>query len=380
MRVGINGYEAVVPRFGFDTDSGLPNRVGSGEFAYQLLKEIYNLKSKNDFFIYLPSSPTQDMPTEHENWKYEVFRAKKLWTLIGLGKKLFKNNEKLDVFYSPTHYLPLNFRVPSVISILDVSYMHFPKLFKKKDLMMLKYWGKYSIKKSKKIITISESSKSDIINLYKVPAHKVEVVYPGIKHESRITNHELDMEDLKEKFGIKNEYILFVGTLQPRKNIKRLIEAYSKLNTEATLVIVGKKGWQFEEIISSPEKYGVKPKVKFIENALDEDLSALYKHAEFFILPSLYEGFGLPVLEAMSYGCPVITSDVSSLPEAGGDAALYVDPESTEDITKKMQELLDDKELREKLIKKGHEQVKKFSWEKSAKETMKVIESVVKSS
>lgn len=373
MRIGINGYEAVVPRFGYDVDSGLPNRVGSGEFCFQLLKSLSKVDKKNNYFIYLPLSPTQDMPEESENWKYEVFSAKKLWTLIGLGKKLFKNENELDVFYSPTHYLPLNFKTPSVIAILDVSYLHFPNLFKKKDLFMLKYWGKYSIKKSKKIITISESSKNDIINLYKVPAHKIAVIYPGIKE---VRSNHLSMDDIKEKFEINNKYILFVGTLQPRKNITRLIEAFSKLKTDADLVIVGKKGWQYEEILEAPRKFEVKNRVKFIENALDEDLPSLYKNAEFFILPSLYEGFGLPVLEAMNYGCPVITSDVSSLPEAGGDAALYVDPENVEDISKKMQELLVDKDLRDRLIKKGHEQVKKFSWEKSAKETLKVLENL----
>lgn len=374
MRIGINGYESVVPRFGYDVDSGLPNRVGSGEFCYQLLNSLAKIDKKNEYFIYLPSSPTQDMPKETESWKYEVFTSKKLWTLIGLGKKLFSNENKLDVFYSPTHYLPLNFKVPSAISILDVSYAHFPKLFNKKDLAMLKYWGKYSIKKSKKIITISESSKNDIIKLYGVPAHKIAVVYPGIK-EIRHANH-LSMDELKEKFEIDKKYILFVGTLQPRKNIVKLIEAFSKLKSELDLVVVGRRGWQFDEIFEAPEKFGVKNRVKFIENANDDDLPSFYKNAEFFVLPSLYEGFGLPILEAMKYSCPVITSNISSLPEAGGDAALYVDPESLEEITKKMQELADDRELREKLVKKGHAQVEKFSWEKSAKETLKVLESL----
>lgn len=376
MNIGINGYEAVVPRFGFDKDSGLPNRVGSGEFSFQLIKAINDLKSKNDFYIYLPTSPTQDMPKEAENWKYEVFTSKKLWTLLGLGKKLFKNDEKLDVFYSPTLYLPLNLRVPSVLTVLDVSYMHFPKLFNKKDLFMLKYWGKYSIRSAKKIITISESSKNDIINLYGVGESKIEVIYPGIKKVSSSKYQVASMDELKEKFGIDKKYVLFVGTLQPRKNIVRLIEAFSKVDSELDLVIVGKKGWQYEEILSAPEKYGVKNKVKFIENAADEDLPHLYKSAKFFILPSLYEGFGLPVLEAMSYGCPVITSSVSSLPEAGGDGAFYVDPENVDDIKEKMQKLNDDKDLREELVKKGHRQIEKFSWEKSAKETLKVLESL----
>lgn len=373
MKIGINGYEAVVPRFGYDEDSGLPNRVGSGEFTYQLLHELNKLNSKHEFYIYLPSSPTQDMPKEHENWKYESFTSSKLWTMIGLGKKLFKNEQKLEVLYSPTVYLPLNLRVPTVTTVLDVSYLHFSDLFKKKDLLMLKYWGKYSISTAKKIITISESTKNDIIKAYGVRSQKIEVVYPGIKAKKSVSMTD---KELKEKYKIDGDFILFVGTLQPRKNIERLVEAYSKLKTDSKLVIVGKKGWQYEEILTSPEKYNVKGKVKFLHEVTDEDLPAFYKSAEFFVLPSLYEGFGLPVLEAMQYSCPVITSKVSSLPEAGGDAALYVDPENVDDIKEKMQKLNDDKNLREELVKKGHEQIKKFSWEKSAKETLKVIESL----
>ncbi len=171
--------------------------------------------------------------------------------------------------------------------------------------------------------------------------------------------------------------MLFVGTLQPRKNVVRLIEAFAKQdNKNIDLVIVGKKGWNYEEILQTPNRLGINDRVHFLHNVSNEDLPAFYKHAECFVLPSLYEGFGLPVLEAMKYGCPVITSDVSSLPEAGGDAALYCDPEDTESICSKMTELLKDKKLQEKLVKKGYEHVKKFSWEKSAKDVLSVLKQI----
>ena len=177
-----------------------------------------------------------------------------------------------------------------------------------------------------------------------------------------------------------NPYILFVGTIQPRKNIARLIEAYSMLdNKDLELYVVGKPGWMFEDIYKTPKKFGIENRVKFLDKVSDSELVELYKKAECFVLPSLYEGFGLPVLEAMKYGCPVITSNVSSLPEAGGDAALYVDPQSARDIKDKIEQLLGDKKLREDMIKKGYEQVKKFSWEKTARETLKVLEEVYSS-
>lgn len=374
MNIGINGFEAVVPRFGYNKDTGIPNRVGSSLYCFELLKNLEKIDKKNTYEIYLPQSPTNDLPKSSENWKYKVLPSRKMWTLTSLSFELMKNRS-LDVFFTPTHYLPLFAPKKSVVSILDVSYIYFPELFKKKDLIQLKKWTEYSANKSRKILTISSSSKSDIIKEYRVPEDKVEVIYPGI-NTSLGTGNTLKMEDIEKKFGIKSKYILFVGTIQPRKNIKRLIEAYSKIDTEVSLVIVGRRGWQYEEILNAPEVFGVKEKVKFIENVSDEDLPSLYKNAEFFILPSLYEGFGIPVLEAMNYGVPVITSKVSSLPEVGGDAALYIDPENVSDIASKMEKLLKDSDLRQELIKKGKKQKEKFSWEISAAQTLEVLEEV----
>jgi glycosyltransferase involved in cell wall biosynthesis len=373
MNIGINGFEAVVPRFGF-RENGLPNRVGSSEYCYQLLNNLQKIDNKNNYIIYLPTKVPADMPAENSRWKYDSFSVKKLWTLLGLGRKLSKNPDNLSVFFSPTHYLPLRVPVPSVISILDVSYHHYPALFNKKDLLQLKLWGRYSIMNAKKIITISQASKGDIIKLYKVNPEKISVVYPSAKPEGEIKK---TMTDLKKDFGIRGKYILFVGTLQPRKNVVKLIEAFSKLKEkEIQLLIIGKKGWQYDEILSAPEKFGILDRVVFLHSVTDEDLPSFYSNAQMFVLPSLYEGFGLPVLEAMQYSCPVITSSTSSLPEAGGDAALYVDPKDTADIAEKMQKLLDDTNLREELVKKGKEQVKKFSWENTAKETLRILEEV----
>lgn len=374
MKIGINGYEAVVPRFGYNKDTGLPNRVGSSVYCFELLTNLAKLDKENNYEIYMPQSPTNDLPKATDKWRYTVLPSRKMWTITSLSLNLLKNRS-LDVFFTPTHYLPIFSPKKSVVSILDVSYIYFPQLFKKKDLIQLKKWTKYSARKSDKILTISESSKSDIIKEYGVSGNKIEVIYPGI-NTSLPVNNKLKMEDLEKKFGIKNKYILFVGTLQPRKNIERLIEAYSKIETDVSLVIVGRRGWQFEEILNAPEKYNVKDKVLFLENVSDEDLPAIYRNAEFFILPSLYEGFGIPVLEAMSYETPVITSNVSSLPEVGGDAALYVDPNDADDIANKMKKLLGDNNLKKQLIEKGKKQVEKFSWEKSARQTLEVLEGV----
>jgi glycosyltransferase involved in cell wall biosynthesis len=189
------------------------------------------------------------------------------------------------------------------------------------------------------------------------------------------------MNELKAKYSLTDKYILFVGTLQPRKNISRLIEAFSILSkkrafSDIELVIVGKKGWSYEEILQAPKKFAVSDRVKFLDFVPDDDLPFLYQHAQCFVLPSLYEGFGLPVLEAMKYNCPVITSNVSSLPEAGGDAAVYIDPLSVSDIAEKLEKVLSDRNLRNTMIERGRKQIQKFSWEKAAKETLKILEKV----
>lgn len=387
MVIGINGYEAVIPRFGFDRKTGLPNRVGSGEIAFETLRELYFLDKKNDYRIYLPTEKTSDLPQERSGWNYIRAEGRTLWTMIPLSKKLFADRGRIDVFYSSTHYLPLYIGCPSVVTILDLSYVHFPDLFKRKDLYQLKLWGRYSVNKAAKIITISESSKNDIIRHYKVPEEKIKVVYPGIKSKSQMSNVKTasqprlnrgqNLNLLKDKYNVQGDYILFVGTLQPRKNVSRLIEALSKIKDKnINVIVIGKKGWMFEEIFKAPQKFGVGDRVKFLDSVPDEDLPSFYANAACFVLPSLYEGFGLPVLEAMQYGCPVITSNVSSLPEAGGDAAIYVDPQSAADISEKIERVLGSESLRNEMREKGFLQAKKFSWEKTAKETLKVLEAL----
>ncbi len=373
MLIGIDGNEANVG-----------NKVGIGQYAFELLTQFHKLKiEKLQFRIYLKDAPNGHMPEESDNWKYKIVGPRKFWTQVGLPLNLYFETSKPHVFFSPTHYAPRFSPVPTVISIMDMSFEYFPELFNKNDLYQLKNWTRYSAKKASKILTISKASKNDIIKFYNTPDDKIEVTYLGIRADLGSNIKNVSMDTLQEKYAIHKPYILFVGTLQPRKNIERLIEAFSKLRTVNSelsnhqLVVIGKKGWLYEPILAAPEKYNVKDQVKFLDFVTDEDLPAFYKNAECFVLPSLYEGFGLPVLEAMRYDCPVVTSNVSSLPEAGGDAALYCDPENTEDIAEKIEMVLSDSTLQKEMIQKGQEQVKKFSWEKTAKQTLSVLEQVI---
>ncbi len=360
MIIGIDGNEANVEK-----------KVGISEFAYRIITEFHKKKDIR-FEIYLKSAPNSEMPAESSNWKYRVFGPKKFWTQFALPLTLFKTSQKPDVFFSPTHYAPRFSPVPCVIAVMDISYVFYPETFKKRDLKKLNSWTGYSVKKAKKVITISQSSKNDIINHYKVPESKVVVAYPGIKSLMK-TNKKLDLTS----WGIKEKYILFVSTLQPRKNIERLIEAFSRLRKDnLQLVIVGKRGWLYEDILAAPKKFGAEKDIVFLDFVSDEELPVLYENAQCLVMPSLYEGFGLPILEAMKYDCPVVASNVSSLPEVGGDAALYFDPYNIDEIKEKIEKVLTDAKLRKRMVEKGREQVKKFSWEKSAEKVLAVLEEV----
>ena len=378
MLIGIDGNEANVSR-----------RVGISEYSFELLKKFKEFKiSSLKFQIYLKDLPLADMPEESNNWKYFFVTPRKFWTQIGLPLYLYTHIPKPDVFFSPSHYSPRFSPVPTVMSVMDLSYIHFPELFAKHDLYQLREWTKYSVKKARKVFTISESSKNDIIKYYRKKPEDVVVTYLGIKQNvfpaglhGKAMSQEVKIEDLQIKFGLPKKYVLFVGTIQPRKNISRLIDAFAavgKKHKDVSLVIVGKKGWLYGPILAEPKKMNIEEKVHFLDFVNNEELAVLYKHAICYCLPSLYEGFGLPVLEAMQHGCPVITSNVSSLPEAGGDACLYVNPESATDIALKIVELIEKPQLRKKLIQKGYQHIKKFSWEKTAKQTLDVLVSLGK--
>ncbi len=375
MIIGIDGYEANVS-----------HRVGIGQYAYELLVHLYALlgTQKNheaEVLVYLPSAPRVDMPAETTWWHYRVVSPAKLWTFIGLPLALKREEPAPDVIFSPTHYIPRFTTIPRIMSIMDLSYLHFPSFFKAKDLYQLQHWTRYSASHASRVFTISEFSKNAIINTYHVPEKNVIVTYPGFRMpEQNTTTPSLD--HIRRKYAVSSNFILSVGTLQPRKNFVRLIESFAlflKTNkqkfSDLQLVIIGKKGWLYEDILAAPKKFGVANQVKFLDFVPDEDLPTFYKHAICFGLPSLYEGFGLPVLEAMAYACPVVVSNVSSLPEIAGRAGIYVDPNSVESIAKGLLAAVRERNLMQgrQRVTKGLAQVKLFTWEKAAKQTLDIL-------
>lgn len=374
MNIAIDGYEANVK-----------NRVGIGKFAFEVLKNLHDIDGNNHYTVYLPNNPIPDLPHGSDLWKYDVNHTKGFWTLLTLPIALRRSKLRYDVFFTPSHYLPrFTPQIYKVISIMDLSYIYYPELFKRSDLFKLTHWTIYSIKNCQKIITISHFTKSEIINYYHVPADKIVVAYPGYDKEKfspSQNNSFLAKQKLKTSYNITNNYLLFVGTIQPRKNIVRLIDAFKIVketikDSNLKLVIVGKKGWLYENIFQKIRNEKNKDNILVLDYIPDKDMPIIYKNAECLVLPSLYEGFGLPAIEAMACGTPAILSNKSSLPEIGGDAGIYIDPEDTKSIAEGIITLLKmNSQTKKRVVIKGFNNIKRFDWEKCSKIILKVLES-----
>lgn len=369
MKIGIDGNEA-----------NQKNRVGIGQVAFNVLNQLEKLGG-HQYLIYLKDPPLIDLPKEREGWNYWVFGPNKLWTQIALPLKLFTQKEKLDIFFTPSHYAPRFSPFPTVVYLMDLWHHHHPEQFSKSDLFQLTRWESYSVKKASLVLTISEFSKSEIINFYHLPPEKIVVAYPGFD-KFNIGNLDDGTKKLRTKYGFGEDYLLYLGTLQPKKNLVKLVEAFSLVTnrqplTPIALVIAGKKGWLYEEIFRRVEKLGLEKKVFFPGFICEEEKPYLLAQAKAFVLPSFYEGFGIPVLEAMSLGVPVVAAKVGSLPEIGGKAATYCDPYSIESIAEAIERVLClNKKQRDEIINLGQKQSSRFSWESCGENVLKALENV----
>ncbi len=368
---------------GFDiNEANVPQRVGVNNVAYNIFLHLVNVLSPEDKVIALSKDrPLPDMPRGSDKLIYEIFGSKRAWVLTSLTKRLWFGKPKIDVLFSPSHYSPIFTKTKSVIYLMDMSFERFgTEYFTSYDINQLKRWTPMSVKHAKKVLTISEFSKSEIVRLYGTDPLKIEVVYPAFDKETfhgKVPNTK--QNQIKKKYGINGSYLFYWGTLQPRKNLSRLIEAFSKLDRpRLKLVICGKKGWLYEQILDQSKKLGIADRVIFTGFAPNEDLPALIKGARAFVLPSLYEGFGIPPIEAQAVGTPVVVSRVSSLPEVVGESGIYIeDPESIDSIKIALDKVLNLKTSeRIRIIKAGKENTKRFDWDLSAKRILDILKTV----
>lgn len=368
---------------GFDiNEANVPQRVGVNQVAYSIfLHLVKNLPEGDRIIAFGKERPLPDMPPSSEKLTYEIFGAKKAWVLTSLTKRLLFGKPKVDVLFSPSHYSPVLSPVKSVIYLMDMSYELFgTEYFTSYDINQLKRWTPISVKKAKKVLTISEFSKDEIVRLYKTDPNKVAVIYPSFdKNSYHGKVPKTQQLSVRKKYGINGSFLLYWGTLQPRKNISRLIEAFSLLKeTRLKLVIVGKKGWLYDQILDQSRKLGIENRVIFTGFMAQEDLPALIKAGRGFVLPSLYEGFGMPVIEAQAVGTPVVVSRVSSLPEVAGESAIYIeDPQSVESIRQALEKVVTmSLSERIRIIKAGKENAKRFDWDVSAQKILAILKTI----
>lgn len=367
MLIGIDANEANLTS----------RRVGINQYAFNLIHALYNLKSPHRFLIYLKTPVRSDLPPVRTGWTYRVLPFPKAWTQTRLPFDLFFHHPRPDIFLSLTHYGPRWSPIPFVVAVMDLGFLKFPDQFTSRVFSQLKNWTGYSIAKSVHIFAISQATKTDIISAYGKSPESITVTY--LAHDPKQFVPTVDPRVL-EKYGISRPYFLFLSSLKPSKNVPGLIRGFSKFlhlpgSSGHLLVIAGKKAWMYDEIEKLVKHLHLENKIVFTGFIDDADVPALMTQSAAFVMPSFYEGFGIPVLEAMACETPVITSRVGSLPEVAGDAAIYVDPANPDSIAAGLSRIASGN--RSKYVKLGLERVKLFSWEKCAQQTLSALENVV---
>jgi len=265
-----------------------------------------------------------------------------------------------------------------VTTVHDVHWKRFPETFPMKDRLLMDIFLPLTFRRATIVITDSRASRSDLVHFFRVPPDKIRVIYLAAEERFFYWLPEGERRSVLERYGLTEGYVLFVGVIQPRKNLERLLHAVALLRPRVEccrLVIVGKIGWKTQRLFQLVGELRLKECVRFVGYVPDEDLPAIYQGAMVFAYPALWEGFGLPVLEAMASGVPVLTSNTSSLREIAESAAVLVDPLSVRDIFEGLHRLLTDEGLRDNLRQRGLERARKFSWRKTAEETLRVYES-----
>lgn len=375
-------------QIGMDVKILTTNISGLERYMYQLIVHLSKIEKEKRFYIFLHQPVFAFDNKVGQNFKEEIEKdPKKLIT--SQNKKIARGEIDLfhvtwqDMFWY--HNLPLLWSDKSVITIHDLINLLITEYHHPIERLTYKIMLKCAVRWADRIIAVSEYTKQDIIKHLKADEKKIKVIYPATDSRFQPILNRQVIENMKSKYHIPEKYILTVGKSYTHKNIPHLIKAFknlvSKENIGHKLVLVGEKYWgqanlQIQKIIA---ELGLEEKVIWFGYVDDEDMPAIYNGADLFVLPSYYEGFGLPVLEAMACGTPLIASNVTSIPEVVGDAGILVSPTDVEELTRSMAALLKDQELRNTLIKKGLERSKTFSWEKCARETLEVYNELLKS-
>lgn len=307
-------------------------------------------------------------------WFHDV-PYRMIWNYLPIPYWIFFPR-KVDVTIFFNYAIPPRVYGKKIVFVHDMAYRAYPETVRKKTRYFLELVLQKSCERADQIITISEFSKREIIKYLKVQEEKITVIPLGVDRKRFHAHYHKDqIEKVKEKYGLEGEYLLYVGTIEPRKNLKRLIEAYAQLPRKVPkLILAGKKGWFYKEIFQTVEKLGIKKRVKFLGYVADRDVPLLIAGAKCFLFPSLYEGFGLPPLEAMACGVPVVTSNTSAIPEVVGDAAVLIEPDQVESIQQGILQVMERESLQKQMVEKGIQQARKFNWKRTTDRLIEICQ------
>jgi glycosyltransferase involved in cell wall biosynthesis len=369
MLIGIDASRATAAR-----------RTGTENYALHLIRELLALNQadpassqSHHFRLYFNQAPEPSLfPPAAE---MRVMPFPRVWTHVRLSWEMA--TQPPDLLFVPSHVLPLVHPQHSVVTVHDLGYLYYPEAHTWFQNRYLRWSTRYNAKSALRVLADSEATRQDLVHHCQIPQEKIKVVYPGRDETLEPVGDSATLGRIRARYNLQLPYYLYLGTLQPRKNLVRLVQAFGRFvqgsGTEQNLVLAGKKGWHYDEIETQIHALGLEDRIILTGYVADLDLASLLSGALAFVFPSLYEGFGFPVLEAMACGTPVICSNTSSLPEIAGDAAILVDPLDVDALAAAMHRVAHNEGLRQSLIERGFQQMQSFSWERCAKEVMQVL-------
>lgn len=356
MKIGIDASRAF-----------MREKTGTEEYSYQLIKSLAGLSAEEaQFILYIRKGAAINIELPR-NFSVREIGGNFLWTQIHLSLELLRR--KVDVLFVPSHSVPIMHPQKTVVTVHGLEYKNCPQCYGRRDRLMLEINTRLAILLSKKIIAPSQSTKDDLVKFYKVKSEKIKVIHHGYDGPKDPVKRETDRYN-----------IIFIGRLEKRKNIIGIIRAFNmfmerigETEREISLTLAGKPGFGFEEIQDEMSKSPYRDHIKLPGYISGDEKQELYSKAGVFVFPSLCEGFGMPILEAMSYGVPAIASDIPPLREIAADAAIFADPHDTRQISDAMYEIFCDPDKTEELIRRGRRNLERFSWKKCAEETFGYI-------
>lgn len=358
-----------------------PQYSGISEYTYNLLKNIFEIDSQNQYILFYNSSKQPSVPDfDYPNVAFKEYKFPN--KLFNLSLRFLKITEidkligGVDVFLIPNFlFLNLSKDCRKVVIVHDLSFEIYPEFFTPKKRLWHRLIGpKQMCQQADTIIAISANTKNDIVKIFGINSDKITVIYPGISNNFFDEISETKKVEVKKKYNLPNNYIFYLGNLEPRKNVETLLKAFENIeDPNVHLVLAGSKAWKYKNINKLYNASKIKNRIKFLGYVDSADKPALYNLAAVFVYPSIYEGFGLPPLEAAACGTPVISSFNSSLVEAVGDSGLLIDPNNYNELTQIINQLLKDKALQKTLSARGKINVQKFKWNKASQEILKLI-------